>query len=239
VATWSLEYRRIGNPGGGWPDTDFAQKVLLPVRGSGRLIIAQQFTAGIRRKGSESVERTADDIGPILSACFSIVRFTDYPRVTADPSDEPGSPRGQPAWGGSRWAILGRPLMRTGERLLCQAARHLRSCCAGRRSFTGTGADLSARPQSAHCNWPLRRRTSGSVVGRAARAIHEMTRTGGHTKTYALPVWVRVTFVLFRGSYHCPHENESRGRFFQRCRRLHSVLNATSGSTLVARRAGM
>jgi hypothetical protein len=28
VATWSLEYRRIGNPGGGWPGTDFAQKVL-------------------------------------------------------------------------------------------------------------------------------------------------------------------------------------------------------------------
>jgi hypothetical protein len=93
---------------------DFSQKVLLPVRISGRLIIAQQFTAGIRRKGSESVERTADDKGPILSACFSIVRFTDYHRVTADPTDKSlGYSRSS---ADADWE----------KDFLCQAARHLR-----------------------------------------------------------------------------------------------------------------
>jgi hypothetical protein len=63
------------------------KKSLLPVRVSGRLTIAQQFTAGIRRKGSKSVERTADDMGLIRCIC-STVRFTDYAPVTADPSDK-------------------------------------------------------------------------------------------------------------------------------------------------------
>jgi hypothetical protein len=66
---------------------DLAQKVFLPLRVSGRLTIAQQFTAGIGCKRSESVKRTADDKGLILCS-FSTVRFTDYPQVTAHPSDE-------------------------------------------------------------------------------------------------------------------------------------------------------
>jgi hypothetical protein len=40
----------------------FAQKVVLAVRVSGRLIIAQQFTAGRRSERPQSVERTAEVI---------------------------------------------------------------------------------------------------------------------------------------------------------------------------------
>jgi hypothetical protein len=41
--------------------TGFAQKVVQPVRDSGRMIVAQQFTAGIMSQGIVVRERTADD----------------------------------------------------------------------------------------------------------------------------------------------------------------------------------
>jgi len=46
----------------------------------------------------------------------------------------------------------------------------LRWCCAGPRSFTGAGADLSARPQSGHCNWPLRRGHLAQCLARGVGA---------------------------------------------------------------------
>jgi len=43
------------------PERGFAQEVVLSVRISGRLIVAQQFTAGIGQGGPKSVKRTAED----------------------------------------------------------------------------------------------------------------------------------------------------------------------------------
>jgi hypothetical protein len=41
------------------------------------MIVAQQFTAGIRLRDSQSVKRTADVNGQI--SAHSAVRFTDFP----------------------------------------------------------------------------------------------------------------------------------------------------------------
>ena len=53
---------------------------------SGRLTIAQQFTAGIRAKEMKSVERTAE--GGCQSSTLSVVRFTDFVANASLPSDE-------------------------------------------------------------------------------------------------------------------------------------------------------
>jgi hypothetical protein len=62
------------------------------------------------------VERTADDKGPILYS-FSTVRFTDYHQVHLIPAI-------------NRWSILGRPLMRTGEK-------------SGEKTFGATPVDVA------------------------------------------------------------------------------------------------
>jgi hypothetical protein len=77
----------------------------LPVRPSGRLTIAQQFTAGMGAKKVQSVKRTAED--PARYRFFSVVRFMDF--VAKFPIPAMNAP-----------AILSRPLARTGNKtLLC------------------------------------------------------------------------------------------------------------------------
>jgi len=52
---------------------------------SGRMIVAQQFTAGVNSsRDLQSVKRTAES----LRSDFSAVRFTDFLWALANPSDE-------------------------------------------------------------------------------------------------------------------------------------------------------
>jgi hypothetical protein len=96
---------------------DFAHKVLFPVRVSGRVIIAQQFTAGIRHKGSESVERTADYKGPIRCTFFNRP-LHGLPPVTADPSDNRGPHAGSPS-GVAIAGLFSVVRLRTGRKTFC------------------------------------------------------------------------------------------------------------------------
>ena len=82
----------------------FAQKVVLSVRVSGRPIIAQQFTAGINERRAQSVKRTAECNGQI-SALFSRPFHGLRPMFAPLPAI-------------NRWAIIGRPLTRTGPGIL-------------------------------------------------------------------------------------------------------------------------
>jgi hypothetical protein len=75
------------------------QRSLVQSANSGRLIVAQQFTAGNRHEVSKSVKRTADQKGPsnATGLVLSAVRFTDFTSIlTLSPSM-------------NRWATVSRP----------------------------------------------------------------------------------------------------------------------------------
>jgi hypothetical protein len=106
-------------------------ELFQPVRDSGRMIVAQQFTAGIMSQGIVVRERTADDADIFWrfqsSASRTKVLVTSVPAM-------------------NRWAILSRPLSRTTEVLfLCKAV-----CQPKRRASFQASQSLLAACREAH-----------------------------------------------------------------------------------------
>jgi hypothetical protein len=107
-------------------------ELFQPVRDSGRMIVAQQFTAGIMSQGLVVRERTAD--ADILWRFQSSASRTKVlvPSVPAM----------------NRWAILSRPLSRTTEvHFLCKAV-----CQPKRKAFFPASQSPLAACREAHGN---------------------------------------------------------------------------------------
>jgi acetyl esterase/lipase len=65
IATWNVEYRRVGNPGGGWPGT------FEDIRGAYRLLRNQTFMSSLPRLDLDRVVVAGHSAGGQLGLCLA------------------------------------------------------------------------------------------------------------------------------------------------------------------------
>ena len=176
-ATWSLEYRRLGDPGGGWPGTlaDVARGAdhLRTVAARARLDLARVVAsatrpAGISRSGSRRRRRLPKDSAPLepptplpLRGVVSLAGITDLRAA-----------RGGEVCGDAVSRLLGGP-----------PAERATACASRRRSSSSRSAcrsGSSAARSTRSCRTTSRARTRRPRRRRATPSTCEVVEGVGH-----------------------------------------------------------